>query len=141
MLKEIDVKIGEGETLGIVGKTGSGKTTLLMQLLHQFPYNGQSISINGVPVVEYRENDVAHQIAYVPQEHILFSRSIRENMYFGKANVTDDEIWAALKLAAFDKDVRRMPEGLDTIVGEKGVSLSGGQKQRLSIARALLRNR
>jgi len=141
MLKEIDVKIGEGETLGIVGKTGSGKTTLLMQLLHQFPYNGQHISINGVPVVEYRENDVAHQIAYVPQEHILFSRSIRENMYFGKANVTDDEIWAALKLAAFDKDVRRMPEGLDTIVGEKGVSLSGGQKQRLSIARALLRNR
>ena len=141
MLKEIDVKVGEGETLGIVGKTGSGKTTLLMQLLHQFPYNGQHISINGVPVVEYRENDVAHQIAYVPQEHILFSRSIRENMYFGKANATDDEIWAALKLAAFDKDVRRMPEGLDTIVGEKGVSLSGGQKQRLSIARALLRNR
>ena len=141
MLKEIDVKIGEGETLGIVGKTGSGKTTLLTQLLHQFPYNGQSISINDVPFVEYRENDVAHQIAYVPQEHILFSRSIRENMYFGKANVTDDEIWAALKLAAFDKDVRRMPEGLDTIVGEKGVSLSGGQKQRLSIARALLRNR
>ena len=141
MLKEIDVTIHEGETLGIVGKTGAGKTTFLVQLLHQFPYAKQAILMNGIPVVEYKENDVAHQIAYVPQEHTLFSRSIRENMYFGKANATDEEIWAALKLAAFDKDVRRMPEGLDTIVGEKGVSLSGGQKQRLSIARALLRNR
>lgn len=141
MLKEIDVTIHAGETLGIVGKTGAGKTTFLVQLLHQFPYARQAILMNGVPVVEYKENDVAHQIAYVPQEHTLFSRSIRENMYFGKANATDEEIWAALKLAAFDKDVRRMSEGLDTIVGEKGVSLSGGQKQRLSIARALLRNR
>ena len=141
MLKEIDVTIHAGETLGIVGKTGAGKTTFLVQLLHQFPYARQAILMNGVPVVEYKENDVAHQIAYVPQEHTLFSRSIRENMYFGKENATDEEIWAALKLAAFDKDVRRMSEGLDTIVGEKGVSLSGGQKQRLSIARALLRNR
>lgn len=141
MLKEIDVTIHEGETLGIVGKTGAGKTTFLVQLLHQFPYARQAILMNGIPVVEYKENDVAHQIAYVPQEHTLFSRSIRENMYFGKANATVEEIWAALKLAAFDKDVRRMPDGLDTIVGEKGVSLSGGQKQRLSIARALLRNR
>ena len=141
LLKEINLTLNKGETLGIVGKTGSGKTTLLMQLLHQFPYRGEKLLINGEPLIEYEPQSVAGHLAYVPQEHTLFSRTIRENMLFGKEDATDEEIWEALKLASFDGDVKRMPDGLDTMVGEKGVSLSGGQKQRLSIARAFLRNR
>ena len=141
LLKEINLTLKKGETLGIVGKTGSGKTTLLMQLLHQFPYKGEKLFINAEPLINYEPQSVAGHLAYVPQEHTLFSRTIRENMLFGKEDATDDEIWEALKLASFDGDVKRMPEQLDTMVGEKGVSLSGGQKQRLSIARALLRNR
>lgn len=141
LLKEINLTLNKGETLGIVGKTGSGKTTLLMQLLHQFPYRGEQLLINGEPLIDYDSQSVAGHLAYVPQEHTLFSRTIRENMLFGKEDATDEEIWEALTLASFDGDVKRMPEQLDTMVGEKGVSLSGGQKQRLSIARAFLRNR
>ena len=141
LLKEINLTLHKGETLGIVGKTGSGKTTLLMQLLHQFPYKGEKLLINGKPLIDYEPQSVAGHLAYVPQEHTLFSRTIRENMLFGKEDATDEEIWEALTLASFDGDVKRMPEKLDTMVGEKGVSLSGGQKQRLSIARAFLRNR
>ena len=141
LLKEINLTLNKGETLGIVGKTGSGKTTLLMQLLHQFPYKGEKLLVNGEPLIDYKPQSVAGHLAYVPQEHTLFSRTIRENMLFGKEDATDEEIWEALTLASFDGDVKRMPDGLDTMVGEKGVSLSGGQKQRLSIARAFLRNR
>lgn len=141
LLKEINLTLNKGETLGIVGKTGSGKTTLLMQLLHQFPYRGEQLLINREPLIDYDPQMVAGHLAYVPQEHTLFSRTIRENMLFGKEDATDEEIWEALTLASFDGDVKRMPEQLDTMVGEKGVSLSGGQKQRLSIARAFLRNR
>lgn len=141
LLKEINLTLNKGETLGIVGKTGSGKTTLLMQLLHQFPYKGEKLLINGEPLIDYEPQSVAGHLAYVPQEHTLFSRTIRENMLFGKEDATDDEIWEALTLASFEGDVKRMPDELDTMVGEKGVSLSGGQKQRLSIARAFLRNR
>ena len=141
LLKEINLTLNKGETLGIVGKTGSGKTTLLMQLLHQFPYRGEQLLINREPLIDYDPQMVAGHLAYVPQEHTLFSRTIRENMLFGKEDATDEEIWEALTLASFDGDVKRMPQQLDTMVGEKGVSLSGGQKQRLSIARAFLRNR
>lgn len=141
LLKGINLTLKKGETLGIVGKTGSGKTTLLMQLLHQFPYKGEKLFINAEPLIDYDSQTVAGHLAYVPQEHTLFSRTIRENMLFGKEDATDDEIWEALTLASFEGDVKRMPDELDTMVGEKGVSLSGGQKQRLSIARALLRNR
>ena len=141
LLKGINLTLSKGETLGIVGKTGSGKTTLLMQLLHQFPYREEKLLINGEPLIDYDPQMVAGHLAYVPQEHTLFSRTIRENMLFGKEDATDEEIWEALTLASFDGDVKRMPQQLDTMVGEKGVSLSGGQKQRLSIARAFLRNR
>ena len=141
LLKEINLTLNKGETLGIVGKTGSGKTTLLMQLLHQFPYRGEQLLMNREPLIDYDPQMVAGHLAYVPQEHTLFSRTIRENMLFGKEDATDEEIWEALTLASFDGDVKRMLEQLDTMVGEKGVSLSGGQKQRLSIARAFLRNR
>jgi ATP-binding cassette subfamily B protein len=85
-------------------------------------------------------DDVLSWVGYVPQEQILFSRTIRENLQFGKDDVQEEEIQRALHLAAFDTDVTVLPNGLNTLVGEKGVALSGGQKQRISIARALLKD-
>lgn len=139
-LWEVSVSIQKGETIGVVGMTGSGKTTFLRQWLHQYPYQGEKIQLNGKPLTDWKRASVSQLMAYVPQEHVLFSRSIRENLYFGAGKVSDDVLWQVLTLASMAEDVRRMPEQLDTKIGEKGVSLSGGQKQRLSIARALLRN-
>ncbi|MCQ9210339.1 ABC transporter ATP-binding protein [Granulicatella seriolae] len=140
ILKDLDLQIKKGETIGIVGKTGAGKTTLVQQLLHQYPYKGQDITINGQSILDFDAQELQSKIAYVPQEHILFSRSIRENMFFGKEDASDEEIYRALHLASFEADVKSMPKQLDTLVGEKGISLSGGQKQRLSIARAFIRD-
>lgn len=139
VLKGIDLTIKKGEIVGIVGKTGSGKTTLLRQLGHRYPYSHQIPQLNGQDLTLYKMNDVRDKLAEVPQEHTLFSRSIRENLLFGDALATEEQLWQALELASFAEDVKRMPEGLETLVGEKGVSLSGGQKQRLSLARAFLR--
>ena len=139
-LKNIDLTIQAGQTIGVVGKTGSGKTTFIRQFIHQYPYNGEAFLINHQAATNYTTESYLEKMAYVPQEHTLFSRSIRENLYLGKADASDEEMYQALALAAFETGVKEMPKQLDTLVGEKGVSLSGGQKQRLSIARAFLRN-
>ncbi|TGV05118.1 ABC transporter ATP-binding protein, partial [Mesorhizobium sp. M00.F.Ca.ET.186.01.1.1] len=94
--------------------------------------------INQIPLAQIELDNIKSWIGYVPQEQILFSRSVRENVMFGKQDGTEEQLQEALKLAAFAKDVQFLPEGLDTLVGEKGVALSGGQKQRVSIARALM---
>lgn len=140
-LKNIDLTVQNGQTIGIVGKTGSGKTSLLRQFLLQYPFKASGMEINGQMITAYDPETILNHVTYVPQEHTLFSRSIRENLYFGNDKASDDELLEALRLAAFDKEVQAMPEGLETLVGEKGISLSGGQKQRLSIARAFLRHR
>lgn len=139
-LSNISVEIRQGETLGIVGKTGSGKTTFIKQLLREYPTGEGKLVIAGVPIEEIDQQQLKSWIGYVPQEHILFSRSIRQNLLFGNEHATDDEIVEAIQLAHFEQDVNLLPNKLETIVGEKGVALSGGQKQRLSIARALLKN-
>lgn len=139
VLNGVDLTIKKGEIIGIVGKTGSGKTTLLRQFGHRYPFSNQILQINGQDLTLYQTSELRDKIAEVPQEHTLFSRTIRENLLFGDANATDERLWEVLALASFAEDVKRMPEGLDTLVGEKGVSLSGGQKQRLSLARAFLR--
>lgn len=139
-LKNISLYVEKGQTIGVVGKTGSGKTTLLKQLLRDYPLGTGSISISNTPLEQIPVDDVHSWIGYVPQEQILFSRTIRENLKFGKEEVSEDEIEYALTLAAFDNDLTVLPKGLDTLVGEKGVALSGGQKQRISIARALIKN-
>ena len=139
-LKEISLQIKRGETIGVVGKTGSGKTTLLKQLLREYPLGTGELFISGVPI-ESISNDTVHSwIGYVPQEQILFSRTIRENLQFGKEKVSEEEIEEALRLASFNHDLSVLPKGLETLVGEKGVALSGGQKQRISIARALIKD-
>jgi ATP-binding cassette, subfamily B, multidrug efflux pump len=138
VLKQIDFKLHRGQTLGLVGKTGSGKTTILRQLLKQYHLTTGEVLINGINVTDLETHEVRGLYGYVPQEHILFTGTVKENIAFGKANATDDEINQAIELADFRKDIEFLDQGLETIVGEQGVMLSGGQKQRLSIARAFV---
>ena len=139
-LVDIDIQLARGETLGIVGKTGSGKTTIIKQLLRQYPIGEGNVALSDTKIELQSKEQVRKWIGYVPQEHILFSRTVRENILFGKPQATEEELWDAIKMANFEADLQRLPQGLETMVGEKGISLSGGQKQRLSIARALIRN-
>lgn len=139
-LKDISLSLKRGQTLGIVGKTGSGKSTLVRQMLRQFPVeNTEQFLLNGRPITDYAINQIESLISYVPQEHIMFSKTVRYNIEFGLKEATEKQVMDAVDWADLSKDLARMPEGLDTIVGEKGVTLSGGQKQRISIARALIR--
>lgn len=137
-LNNVSFQLERGQTLGIVGKTGSGKSTLLKQLLRQYPLEADRLMIAGVPVEQIEIDQMRRWIAYVPQEHLLLSKTIRENIALGMPNATLDEIARAVQMASFTEDIAQMPEGLETVVGENGVMLSGGQKQRLAIARALL---
>lgn len=137
-LDNISFRLERGETLGIVGKTGSGKSTLLKQLLRQYPVEPGQLFLSGIPVEQIALDQMKRWVAYVPQEHLLLSKSIRDNIALGKPDASPDEIARAVEMASFTQDIGQMPEGLNTIVGENGVMLSGGQKQRLAIARALL---
>ena len=138
VLHDITFSLGEGETLGIVGRTGSGKSTLCRTLLHQYRMEKDALFVGGVPIEQISFDSLRAKIGYVPQEHLLFSRTIAENVAFGKPEATEQEVMRALELAEMGRDLAQFGEGLETMVGEKGVTLSGGQKQRISIARALL---
>lgn len=137
-LIDVSFTVRKGQTIGITGKTGSGKTTIVKQLLRQYPAGDGQILLSGVPIQNIELDQLFQWIGYVPQDHILFSKSVEQNMRFGHRDAKQDELAQAIKDAYFEKDLRLLPEGLETMVGEKGVALSGGQKQRISIARALL---
>lgn len=137
-LRDVSFTLRQGQTLGIVGKTGSGKTTLLKQLLREYPLGRGAISISGTPLSSLKIDDLLGWIGYVPQQPFLFSKTIRENIFFGLKEGTDEDLQRALARASFAKDIKFLPDGLETMVGERGVALSGGQKQRVSIARALI---
>ncbi|MFD2442508.1 ABC transporter ATP-binding protein [Bacillus sp. CGMCC 1.16607] len=139
-LQQISLSLKKGETLGIVGKTGAGKTTFLRQLLREYPLGEGQLNIAGIDIASQTKEQILDWIGYVPQDHVLFSRTIRENILFGKEDATNDELMEAIRLAYFEKDLENLPMGIETLVGEKGVSLSGGQKQRVSIARALIKD-
>lgn len=139
-LQGINLSMNSGQTLGIVGKTGSGKTTFVKQLMREYPLGDGSISMNGIDLSDLSKDQLRGWIGYVPQDHVLFSRTIRANILFGKSDATEGEIENAIRLSHFEKDLAMLPNGLETLVGEKGVALSGGQKQRISIARALIKN-
>lgn len=137
-LQDFSVLVRPGETLGIVGRTGSGKSTFCRVLLHQYPLPAEQLYLSGIPVERLALSAVREKIAYVPQEHMLFSRTIRENVSFGDPAADQAKIRHAMEQAEMTGDVAQFPLGLETLVGEKGIMLSGGQKQRISIARALL---
>ena len=138
-LKDISLTLKAGQTLGLVGKTGAGKTSLVRQFLRQYPVGEGTFTINGRPITDYSRKSLEALIGYVPQEHVLFSRTVWENIAMGKVQADQEEIKQAISTAAFEEDVARMADGLDTTIGERGVSISGGQKQRISIARAFIR--
>ncbi|WP_090637132.1 ABC transporter ATP-binding protein [Paenibacillus sp. UNC496MF] len=140
-LVDVSITLKRGQTLGIVGRTGSGKTTLLKQLLREYPLGQGRLTAGGVPLGDIALREIRGWIGYVPQQPILFSKTIRENIGYGLEGEMDEaQLGKALDLAAFRKDVTFLPDGLETLVGEKGVALSGGQKQRVSIARAVIAN-
>lgn len=140
VLKDLNIKIEKGKSLGVLGKTGSGKSTFVKQLLHLYPMRTNSILINEDRLHRYTISSIRERIGYVPQKHMIFSKSIRDNIKLSKPDATDEEVMRAIRLADFEKDLKIFPKGLDTLCGERGVSLSGGQKQRIGIARAFLKD-
>lgn len=139
-LQNLSLHLKQGETLGIVGKTGAGKTTFVKQLLREYPLGEGQFTIGDIDIAKLSKEQLLDWVGYVPQDHVLFSRTIRENILFGKEDATEEEINEAVRMAYFENDLKNLPLGMETLVGEKGVSLSGGQKQRVSIARALIKN-
>ena len=138
-LNEINVTIEQGKTIGIVGPTGAGKTTLLRQFLREYPLGREMLQVNGIPYEDVALETVRGWTGYVSQEHLLFSKTVRDNILFGAGTATEAELQEAIRLASFTTDITMLDQGLETLVGERGVTLSGGQKQRLSIARAMLK--
>ncbi|MBA4094483.1 MAG: ABC transporter ATP-binding protein, partial [Candidatus Accumulibacter sp.] len=128
-----------GQTVAFVGPSGSGKSTLVKLLVGLYTPNAGHVSYNGVRTTDLRYNRVRRQIGFVTQETYLFAGTIRDNIRFVKADATDEEIVAAMRQASCAYLLERSPDGLDTVIGERGMKLSGGEKQRLSIARALVR--
>lgn len=139
MLRGIDLKIDRGARIGIVGVVGSGKSTLVRMIPHLFPVADGSLFIDGIDLNRLPLKRVREAVGFVPQETFLFSRTIAQNIGYGKPGASREEIEHAAQIAGLSGDLARFPQGLDTLVGERGVTLSGGQKQRVSIARALLK--
>lgn len=137
VLEDINFTINKGETIGVVGKTGSGKTTFVKQLLRLYPIDENTLLLDGKGIERYYDYSVREKIGYAPQEYQLFSKSIKENVLFYRYDL-EDRLDKVLEQADIKKDISRFKDGIDTLVGENGLSLSGGQKQRLGIARALL---
>lgn len=137
-LESISFTAEKGETIGIIGGTGSGKSTLVSLIPRFYDVTDGSISVCGTDVREYDTKSLRNMIGTVPQKAVLFSGTIAENMRWGKADATEEEIRSAIKTAQAEEFVNKMPDGLDTKISQGGKNLSGGQKQRLTIARALV---
>ncbi|MFN6080138.1 MAG: ABC transporter ATP-binding protein [Bacteroidota bacterium] len=139
-LKNIKLHIKAGEKIAIIGKTGSGKSSFAELLLRMNDVSEGEILFDGVPVKNLNLGRLREQIGYVPQDVFLFSDSLKQNITFGKPDASDAEIENAIFDASLTDEIKTFPDGLNTILGERGITLSGGQKQRVSIARALLKN-
>tara|TARA_Y100000590_G_scaffold344896_1_gene394416 strand:+ start:39 stop:1055 length:1017 start_codon:yes stop_codon:yes gene_type:complete len=139
VLKDISFRLEKGETLGVVGPSGSGKTTLVKLLARLYDVNEGSICIEDKNIQEITLYSLRKSIAYVSQDSYLFSGTLRENIEYGQQNVTEQQIIEATKTARIHEFISTLPDGYDTIIGERGVTLSGGQRQRVALARALIK--
>ncbi|WP_310832592.1 ABC transporter ATP-binding protein [Paenibacillus pedocola] len=140
VLQDISLKVNAGETIAFVGPSGAGKTTICSLLPRFYDVTGGSISIDGTDIRELKLHSLRRQIGIVQQDVFLFSGTIRENIAYGKLEAELPEIWQAARRAHLEDLINSLPEGMDTVIGERGVKLSGGQKQRLAIARMFLKN-
>jgi len=140
LFDDVRLTIKAGEKIGLVGLSGSGKTTLTRLLLRFSDINSGKILIDGQDITKITQNDLRNHIAYVPQEPLLFHRSLSENIAYGNTEASQPEIIGAAKLANAHEFIKGLPRGYETLVGERGVKLSGGQRQRVAIARAILKN-
>ncbi len=140
VFSDLDMVIAPGQRVGLVGQSGAGKSTFVSLLLRQHELSGGAILIDGQAIHEVTQDSLRASMAVVPQEPLLFHRSIRENIAYGKPNATDAEVVHAAQMAQADDFITVLPQGYDTLVGERGVKLSGGQRQRIAIARAMLKN-
>jgi ATP-binding cassette subfamily B protein len=139
VLRDINLSVKHGRTVGVVGRTGSGKSTLLALITRTFEPPPGTIFLDGHPIETVPLQQLREWIGVVPQETFLFSESIAENIRFGRAEASDQEVRNSAELAGLTGDVAAFPQGLATVIGERGITLSGGQKQRTAIARALIR--
>jgi ATP-binding cassette subfamily B multidrug efflux pump len=139
-LRDIDLHVRPGETVGIVGRTGSGKSTLLALITRTFEPPPGTILIDRRPIESFPTSQLRQWIGAVPQETFLFSESIAENIRFGRRDASPEDVQESAGLAGLSGDVASFPQGLETLIGERGITLSGGQKQRTAIARALVRD-
>jgi ATP-binding cassette, subfamily B, bacterial len=140
LFNDFSLTIKEGERIGLVGRSGSGKTTLVRLLLRFIELDSGTITIDSQNIAAVTQQSLHQAIAYVPQEPMLFHRSLRENIAYGKLNASEEEIIEAARQANALDFIEKLPQGFDTLVGERGVKLSGGQRQRIAIARAILKN-
>ena len=139
-LNDIDLAIGTGETVALVGPSGAGKTTIFQLLMRFFAPDSGRITLDGIDLAAMARTDLRRQIALVPQEPAIFAASARENIRFGRPDAGDADVERAAELAHAGEFIRRLPGGFDAKLGERGVTLSGGQRQRIAIARAILRD-
>jgi ABC-type multidrug transport system fused ATPase/permease subunit len=140
VLKNVTFNIRPGEMVGIVGPTGGGKSTILDLLMRFYRPNGGEIRLDGRNIEEYCFRDYREKFGLVSQDIFLWNRSIRQNLLYVAPDAPEEELWHVLRVARLDGFVAGLPDGLDTVVGDRGVRLSGGERQRLAIARALLKN-
>lgn len=140
ILKSIDLTVQAGETIAFVGPSGAGKTTICSLLPRFYEIDGGKITIDGMDIRKIKLESLRKHIGIVQQDVFLFSGTIKENIAYGDLSATDAEIWKAAERASLADVIRSMPDGMNTVIGERGVKLSGGQKQRLSIARMFLKN-
>lgn len=140
VLTDLNLKIEPGQLAALVGPTGAGKTTIVSLLPRFYESTSGEIKIDGTDIRRFKQKSLREQISFVLQETLLFRATVAENIAYGKPNATHDEIVRAARLANADEFIDRMPDGYETMVGERGVTLSGGQRQRITIARAIIRN-
>jgi ATP-binding cassette subfamily B protein len=140
VFENLDLEIKPGEKIGLVGTSGGGKTTVTKLLLRLMDIQGGTIELDGHNIAKMRQQDVRRAVSYVPQEPLLFHRALRENIAYGHPEATETEILAAARRAHAHEFIQKLPEGYDTLVGERGIKLSGGQRQRVAIARAMLKD-